>query len=77
MLSEPGWHDVRIAALCCFDTVRSLGMPLTGLARPLAFLKGARRHNHDIVSDVPGSKSDRNKPVASVVTYPLEVLTKN
>ncbi|KUJ24005.1 uncharacterized protein LY89DRAFT_727055 [Mollisia scopiformis] len=32
------WQDVKINALCCFDTVGSFGLPLTGLAEPLAYL---------------------------------------
>ncbi|RDW57752.1 hypothetical protein BP5796_12553 [Coleophoma crateriformis] len=44
------WDNVRINALCCFDTVGSLGLPLTGLARPLTIFRGKKRY--DIVSDV-------------------------
>jgi hypothetical protein len=45
------WEDVRINALICFDTVGSLGLPLTGLAKPLAILT-AWRKKRDIVSNV-------------------------
>ncbi|KAK8029858.1 hypothetical protein PG993_011149 [Apiospora rasikravindrae] len=46
------WTDVKIDALCCFDTVGSLGLPLTGLAKPLAILGARKRNNVDVVSDV-------------------------
>ncbi|KAF4338684.1 hypothetical protein FBEOM_7390 [Fusarium beomiforme] len=32
------WDDVQIDALCCFDTVGSLGIPLFGIAKPLSYL---------------------------------------
>ncbi|KAK7959653.1 uncharacterized protein PG986_004507 [Apiospora aurea] len=46
------WTGVKIDALCCFDTVGSLGLPLTGLAKPLAILGARKRNNVDVVSDV-------------------------
>ncbi|KAK8112838.1 hypothetical protein PG984_013364 [Apiospora sp. TS-2023a] len=46
------WTDITIDALCCFDTVGSLGLPLTGLAKPLAFLGARKKRNADIVSEV-------------------------
>ncbi|KAK9772948.1 putative Tle1 phospholipase domain-containing protein, partial [Seiridium cardinale] len=45
------WKNVKINALCCFDTVGSLGLPLTGLVKPIALLMRAR-NNNDIVSDI-------------------------
>ncbi|KEY72245.1 hypothetical protein S7711_00244 [Stachybotrys chartarum IBT 7711] len=45
------WTDVKIGALCCFDTVGSLGLPLTGLAKPLAIIRRAQKKS-DIVSDI-------------------------
>ncbi|KAF5628799.1 hypothetical protein F52700_7891 [Fusarium sp. NRRL 52700] len=32
------WDDIQIDALCCFDTVGSLGIPLFGIAKPLSYL---------------------------------------
>ncbi|KAK7993632.1 hypothetical protein PG989_007013 [Apiospora arundinis] len=46
------WADVTIDALCCFDTVGSLGLPLTGLAKPLAFLGSRKKRDIDTVSEV-------------------------
>ncbi|KAI0198835.1 hypothetical protein F4808DRAFT_246452 [Astrocystis sublimbata] len=46
------WPDVQIDALCCFDTVGSLGVPLFGLAKPLVVLRRLRRRKPDIISDV-------------------------
>ncbi|RGP72515.1 hypothetical protein FSPOR_2726 [Fusarium sporotrichioides] len=43
--------DVKIEALCCFDTIGSLGLPLYGVAKPLSlFRRGPRKV--DIVSTV-------------------------
>ncbi|CAG1986325.1 hypothetical protein QX201_002003 [Fusarium graminearum] len=45
------WNNVEIEALCCFDTVGSLGLPLYGIAKPLSiFRRGPRKA--DIVSTV-------------------------
>ena len=43
---------MKIDALCCFDTVGSLGLPHTGLAKPLAILRLGRKKPQDVVSDV-------------------------
>ncbi|KAJ8116742.1 hypothetical protein ONZ43_g4373 [Nemania bipapillata] len=45
------WKDIQIDALCCFDTVGSLGLPLTGVAKPLQFLRGSK-NSDNAVSDV-------------------------
>ena len=56
VLLDAGWQDVKISALCCFDTVGSLGLPLTGLAKPLAVLQMGKKKKPDMVSDVASSK---------------------
>ncbi|KAH7196378.1 uncharacterized protein B0J16DRAFT_408120 [Fusarium flagelliforme] len=52
LFSYKRWTDVEIEAQCCFDTVGSLGLPLFGLARPLAFFRRGTR-KEDSVSTVP------------------------
>ncbi|KAK4652267.1 hypothetical protein QC762_0101240 [Podospora pseudocomata] len=49
-----GCYNVSIDALCCFDTVGSLGWPVTGLAKPLKFLckLGKQQNTNDLVSEV-------------------------
>ncbi|KAK0744875.1 hypothetical protein B0T21DRAFT_94333 [Apiosordaria backusii] len=46
--------SVNIDALCCFDTVGSLGLPVTGLAKPFAIFRmlGNQQKAVDLVSDV-------------------------
>ncbi|SCB64303.1 unnamed protein product [Fusarium graminearum] len=44
-------RDVEIEALCCFDTVGSLGLPLYGILRPLELIHRGRSRN-DMVSNV-------------------------
>ncbi|KAH7358977.1 hypothetical protein B0T11DRAFT_285502 [Plectosphaerella cucumerina] len=44
------WPPVEIDALCCFDTVGSLGLPFFGLAKPLSLL--LPRKKPDIISTV-------------------------
>ncbi|KAK4228592.1 hypothetical protein QBC38DRAFT_151232 [Podospora fimiseda] len=48
------WTDVNIDALCCFDTVGSLGIPVTGLAKPLSVFCRRRKHKRsdELVYDV-------------------------
>ncbi|KAK0659139.1 hypothetical protein QBC41DRAFT_351258 [Cercophora samala] len=47
-------HNVNIDALCCFDTVGSLGWPVTGLAKPLTIFRKLRsqQNANDLVSEV-------------------------
>ncbi|KAH6697453.1 hypothetical protein F5X68DRAFT_197346 [Plectosphaerella plurivora] len=44
------WPSVPIEALCCFDTVGSLGVPLFGLARPFSLFRPQK--TSDIISAV-------------------------
>ncbi|KAH8590660.1 hypothetical protein B0O99DRAFT_691438 [Bisporella sp. PMI_857] len=46
------WTNVKIDALCCFDTVGSLGLPITGIAKPLTILRLWRKKKPDLISDV-------------------------
>ncbi|RBR07262.1 uncharacterized protein FIESC28_10761 [Fusarium coffeatum] len=46
--------DVEVEAQCCFDTVGSLGLPLFGLAKPLAFLRRGKSKDSS-VSTVPNN----------------------
>ncbi|KAK3989330.1 hypothetical protein QBC44DRAFT_370070 [Cladorrhinum sp. PSN332] len=52
------WRDVKIDALCCFDTVGSLGIPVTGLAKPLSIFCSRQKHKrsdqvvYDVASNV-------------------------
>ncbi|KAF0636719.1 hypothetical protein FPSE5266_11420 [Fusarium pseudograminearum] len=44
LLEYDRWENVEIEALCCFDTVGSLGLPLYGIAKPLSiFRRGPRK----------------------------------
>ncbi|KAI1068204.1 hypothetical protein LB507_004237 [Fusarium sp. FIESC RH6] len=52
VLSYERHTDVEVEAQCCFDTVGSLGLPLFGLARPLAFLRRGKSKDSS-VSTVP------------------------
>ncbi|CAF3589937.1 unnamed protein product [Fusarium graminearum] len=51
LLEYDRWNNVEIEALCCFDTVGSLGLPLYGIAKPLSILRRGPR-KADIVSTV-------------------------
>ncbi|KAF8850951.1 hypothetical protein BDZ45DRAFT_679467 [Acephala macrosclerotiorum] len=51
MVGYDCYRDVRINSLCCFDTVGSLGLLLTGIAKPLDFLRRWWK-KHDVISDV-------------------------
>ncbi|KAH7004790.1 hypothetical protein EDB82DRAFT_471533 [Fusarium venenatum] len=45
------YTNVTIEALCCFDTVGSLGLPLFGIAKPLALVRRGQK-KEDMVSTV-------------------------
>ncbi|KAK4177080.1 hypothetical protein QBC36DRAFT_372484 [Triangularia setosa] len=49
-----GCQNVNINAICCFDTVGSLGWPVTWLAKPFAIFRMFRNQQRavDLVSDV-------------------------
>ncbi|KAL6920579.1 hypothetical protein ACHAP8_007402 [Fusarium lateritium] len=51
LLTYDCYTNVTIEALCCFDTVGSLGLPLFGIAKPLALLRRGQR-KEDMVSSV-------------------------
>ncbi|KAK7911904.1 hypothetical protein PG985_014385 [Apiospora marii] len=46
---------VKIDALCCFDTVGSLGIPLTGVAKPLAIFRARKQRQDDVIYEVPSN----------------------
>ena len=58
LAERESWPNVKISALCCFDTVGSLGLPRTGLAKPLALFANIRKKQKPgLVSDVASSRS--------------------
>ncbi|TVY69366.1 Uncharacterized protein Focb16_v001759 [Fusarium oxysporum f. sp. cubense] len=48
------WDDVQIDALCCFDTVGSLGIPLFGIAKPLSYLHRSK-YKTKVIDHVPNN----------------------
>ncbi|CVK84820.1 uncharacterized protein FMAN_01747 [Fusarium mangiferae] len=49
------YDDVKIDALCCFDTVGSLGLPLFGIAKPLSYLH-RNKYQPKTIDPVPKSE---------------------
>ncbi|KAF4439435.1 hypothetical protein FACUT_4190 [Fusarium acutatum] len=48
------WNDIQIDALCCFDTVGSLGIPLFGIAKPLSYLHRSK-YKTKVIDHVPNN----------------------
>ncbi|KAG4265015.1 hypothetical protein FPRO04_00701 [Fusarium proliferatum] len=48
------WDDIQIDALCCFDTVGSLGIPLFGIAKPLSYLHRSK-YKAKVIDHVPNN----------------------
>ncbi|KAF4968002.1 hypothetical protein FSARC_4563 [Fusarium sarcochroum] len=46
--THKSWPDVKIDALCCFDTVGSLGLPLFGVAKPLSRLQRNKKRSDEV-----------------------------
>jgi hypothetical protein len=53
-VTHPGHRNVQITALCCFDTVGALGLPMCGPARILKIFR-SKHQFHD--TDVTPGKS--------------------
>jgi hypothetical protein len=53
-MTRPGYRNVQIAALCCFDTVGSLGIPMFGPARILKIFRSKHQfHDTDVTPGTP------------------------
>ncbi|KAF5971176.1 hypothetical protein FBULB1_9374 [Fusarium bulbicola] len=48
------WDEIQIDALCCFDTVGSLGIPLFGIAKPLSYLHRSK-YKTKVIDHVPNN----------------------
>ncbi|KAK0724859.1 hypothetical protein B0H67DRAFT_117461 [Lasiosphaeris hirsuta] len=47
--------DVDIEALCLFDAVSSMGLPTTGIATPIALIKGGWTRKDEVIMELPSN----------------------